>query len=46
MLPDVEDRNNIGMLESGSGLRFHFEAVETSRVPRPKIREHLRHVTF
>ena len=47
VLSDVEDRNNIGMVESGSGLRLQFEAVETSRVPRPVVWKHFdRHVTF
>ena len=37
VLTDVEDRNNIGMIESGSGLRLQFEATETIRIPRPGV---------
>ena len=38
VLAHVEDRNNIGMVESGGGLRLQFKATETIRVPRPESR--------
>ena len=47
VLAHVEDRNNIGMVESGSGLRLQFKATETIRVPRPGVADNLdSHVSF
>ena len=47
VLADVEDRNNIRMVQSGGGLRLQFEPVQTLRVPRPVLGEHLDgHVPF
>ena len=37
---DVEDRDNVGVIERGGGLRFPLEAGETVRVQRELGRQH------
>lgn len=47
VLPDVVNRNNIGVVESGRGLRLQLEAMETSSIARPLVRQNFDgHVAF
>ena len=47
VLADMKDRNNVGMVQRGSGLGFLFKASKTLRVTRPVFGQYLdRYVAF
>ncbi len=47
VLADVKDRNDVWMVQGGSGLRFLFKAAKTLGVPRPVLGKYLdRHVAL
>jgi len=47
VLADVENRNNVGMIQGGSGLGFLLKAAKTVGIARPVLGKHFdRHVAF